>query len=99
MDMLSDGELFRMQQEAIERARETARRSPSYGGASLMPKPQKTVQKKDYQGGLPLKRITDLLNFKENDSLVLVGVIALLLADGCDDKLLIFALIFLLFKD
>ena len=98
MDMLSDGELYRMQQEAIERARETARRSPSYGGVPLIAAPQKQEPKNENQGGFSLKRITEMLNLQNSDSLILIGVIALLLADGCDDELLLLALIFLLLK-
>ena len=89
MDIISDGDLFRMQQEAIERARETARLAQS--------NPQET--KPENKGGFSLKRIIDSMNFKSNDSLILIGVLLLLLSDGCEDELLILALIFLLIKN
>ncbi len=93
MDMLSDGELFRLQQEAIERAKETARRSPSYSGSQ-----HNTILQKENQSESPIKKITEIINLKGNDNLLIIGVLLLLLSDGCDDKLLLFALVFLLLK-
>ncbi len=89
MDMLSDGELFRMQQDAIERARQTARLSPS---VEKKPEEIKTTDK----NGLSLSKL--LGAFKGKDNILVIGILALLLTDGCEDELLILALIFLLLK-
>ena len=51
MDMLSDGELYRMQQEAIKRAQETARLSPEKNK-------KHSEQRKEAQNGFSLKRIS-----------------------------------------
>ncbi len=92
MEMLSDGELYRMQQEAVLRARETARSAPS--------NPSKQKENECEKRKEPfINKLTELLNFKGNDSLLLVGVILLLIFDGCDDELLLIALIFLLLKN
>lgn len=92
MDMLSDGELYRMQQEAIKRAQETARLSPEKNK-------KHSEQRKEAQNGFSLKRISEMLNLKSKDSLIITGVILLLLSNGCEDEILILALLFLLIKN
>ena len=92
MEMLSGGELFQMQQEAIERARKTAGRANNANNIPSVKEKESAINKKPFN-------IKSLLgNLKGNDNIILIGLLLLLVSDGCEDELLLLGLIFLLLK-
>ena len=76
MESTYGGDLYQLQKEAIQRARETS---------------QKAVKK-------PQNKPILLMNFLSDnkDSIIIVAVLAILLLNGCEDTMLILALVLLL---
>lgn len=79
---MQGGDLYRMQQEAIRRARETAQR------ACPPPPPPPASPKKP----APIRPLLP----GGQDTVLILGVLVLLLLDGCQDLLLFGALVFIL---
>lgn len=79
---MQGGDLYRMQQEAIRRARETAQR------ACPPPPPPPAPPKKP----APIRPLLP----GGQDTVLILGVLVLLLLDGCQDLLLFGALVFIL---
>lgn len=102
----SDGELYRMQQEAIQRARETAK------SATLPPEPMRRDryymnEPEQISCRIPEKhqKHNDLFNFKgisnifsglfknlTMEDILLLGVLILLLMDDADDEIILLVL-------
>lgn len=109
-EVSSDGDLYRMQQEAIERARQTARQSPSYGAAGKNEHPKYITppllsSAKDDMKHHKIKfkrRKTDagqhikIFDKLTNENILILGLLALLLIDGSEDYILLIALAVLL---
>ena len=105
----SDGELYKMQQEAIRRARETARRSMDYTAAPAPPEqpcpPPEPPCAPAEDGPRPprarreLFRRPAVIDRLGMDNLLILAVLVILLMDGCSDTLLLIALAYLLLSD
>ncbi len=94
----SDGDLFKMQQEAIKRARETALLSQFKNSSEVLTRKEEPTQKPQKKSLLfgennPFSSI--LKNFKTDDLLLLVILFLLINEEAEDDIILI--ILFLLF--
>ncbi len=76
MESSYGGDLYQLQQEAIQRARATS---------------QKAVNKPQDKPGFSLNFLSD-----NKDNIIIISVLAVLLLNGCDDSMLIIALVLLL---
>jgi|GEM_PF-5978792 len=76
MESTYGGDLYQLQQEAIQRARETS---------------QKAVNKPNIKSTVPQNFLSD-----NKDSIIIIAVLAVLLLNGCEDTVLIMALVLLL---
>ena len=107
----SDGELYKMQQEAIRRARETARRSMDYGAGpsrpDSAPAPQYISDPQPQHAPAPehmppAEEVCAPRPQKRNGLLRrpdFIDRVGILLMDECSDTLLLIALAYLLLSD
>ena len=75
MESTYGGDLYQLQQEAIQRAKETS---------------QKAVKKQQNKPMLAMNFLSD-----NKDSIIIVAILAILLLNGCEDMMLMMALILL----